>query len=404
MTTRANPRADGPKGVAAGVAAGVAGEGAAVDPAVDPAGGAAGCSGAPLRFSAAARPPTVVASGPTAPSLGPWSIARRVALRHAAFVAVRAFFQARGFVEADTAQLVTGPGLEPHIDPLEVAVRTDLLLPTTSPRWLITSPELALKRVVAAGVPRVFQLVHVFRDGEKTVRHSPEFTMLEWYRGPGTLNEVLEDTLGVVQAVATAVGNASAVDVDAEVERLSCAEAFARAGIDLSAAIDETAAGDRTALARRVRATGDFLPGAPDFDDAFFHVMAHKVEPALRRDRLAVVERWPASMAVLARLEDDDLRYARRFEVYAHGRPGCLELCNAFDELTDAHEQRARFDHDNTTRARLKKPVLPLDEDFLAALPHLPRPSAGNALGFDRLLMLLTHAAAIDDVLALPWR
>jgi lysyl-tRNA synthetase class 2 len=109
-------------------------------------------------------------------------------------------------------------------------------------------------------------------------------------------------------------------------------------------------------------------------------------------------------MAVLARIDERDPRYALRFEVYAHGRVGCLELCNAFDELTDAREQRARFDDDNEARVRLGRPVLPLDEDFLAALPQMPSPSAGNALGFDRLLMLLSGATCLDDVLALPWR
>jgi lysyl-tRNA synthetase class 2 len=330
--------------------------------------------------------------------------ARRIARRDTALRAVRSFFHDRGFVEADTPQLVPGPGLEPHIDPLAVPVRMDLLAATTSLRWLITSPELALKRVVAAGVPRVFQLGHVFRDGEKTHRHSPEFTLLEWYRGPGTLDEIREDTVGLIRAVADAIGNASGVDVGAPVHRLTCAQAFAATGVDLSAALDETRGGDPSALPRRVRARGDLLPGQPGFDDAFFHVMAEHVEPAIGHDRLAVVEQWPASMAVLARLDDRDPRYARRFEIYAHGRAGCLELCNAFDELTDADEQRARFADDNAIRARLGKPVLPLDEDFLAALPRLPTPSAGNALGFDRLLMLLGDADRIDDVLALPWR
>jgi lysyl-tRNA synthetase class 2 len=279
----------------------------------------------------------------------------RLTRRDAALRAVRAYFHERGFVEADTPQLVPGPGLEPHIDPLSVPVRTGLLSSSTSTRFLITSPEFALKRVVAAGVPRVFQLVHVFRDGEKTARHSPEFTMLEWYRGPGTLNDILDDTTGVVRAVARAVGNVSGIDVDAPVERVTCAQAFTRCGVDLSAAIDETSAGDAFALPRRVRARGDFLPGTPGFDDAFFHVMAAHVEPAIGRDRLAVVQQWPASMAVLARLDEHDRRYARRFEVYAHGRAGCLELCNAFDELTDAVEQRARFDDDNAARVRLGK-------------------------------------------------
>jgi lysyl-tRNA synthetase class 2 len=328
----------------------------------------------------------------------------RVQRRDAALRAVRAFFAARGFVEADTPQLVPGPGLEPHIDPLAVRVRPDLVSTATTTRWLITSPELALKRIVAGGVDKVFQLVHVFRDGERTRRHSPEFTMLEWYRGPGTLEDILDDTTGVIAAVAAAVGNASGLDLLAPVERLTCAEAFSRCGVDLSAALDETRAGDDAALPRRVRATGALLPGAPGFDDAFFHVMGTGVEPAIGHTRLAMIERWPASMAVLARLHDDDPRYARRFELYAQGRAGCLELCNAFDELTDAVEQRARFHDDNALRARLGKEVLPLDEDFLAALPRMPRPSAGNALGFDRLLMLLGGAADIDDVTALPWR
>jgi lysyl-tRNA synthetase class 2 len=342
---------------------------------------------------------------------GSTTLRRRLLRRDAALRATRAFFAARGFVEADTPQLVPGPGLEPHIDPLAVAVRPDLLATTTTTRWLITSPELSLKRVVAAGVPRVFQLGHVFRDGERTARHCPEFTMLEWYRGPGTLDDVLEDTVALVRVVAAAVAAVDPdvappprLDLHAPPDRQTCRALFARAGVDLAAAIDETAAGDALALPRRVRATGELLPGDVGFDDAFFHVMGTAVEPTLGHDRLSVVESWPASMAVLARVDDDDRRFARRFEVYAQSAAGCLELCNAFDELTDAVEQRARFDDDNATRARLGKPQLPLDEDFLAALPSLPSPSAGNALGFDRLLMLVTGAATIDEVTALPWR
>jgi len=327
----------------------------------------------------------------------------RIVRRDRALRAVRGFFAERDFVEADTHQLVAAPGTEPHIDALQVPLRTTLTSTETQPRWLITSPEFALKRVVAGGVPRVFQIVHVFRDGERTRRHHPEFTMLEWYRGGGTLDDVIDDTVGVIRAVAAAIGNASDVDVFAEPERVTVAAAFTRAGIDLAAALDDMRAGDPLALPRRVRAAGDFLVESADFDDAFFHTMAARVEPALSRSRLSFVEKWPAQMAVLARLDDDD-RYARRCEAYGGSKAGSLELCNAFDELTDAVEQRARFVADNELRRRLHKAVVPLDEEFLTALPNLPSPSAGNALGFDRLLMLLAGVDDIDDVVPLPFR
>ena len=324
----------------------------------------------------------------------------RIERRDCALRATRGFFFERGFVEADTPQLVPAPGTEPHIDPLSTSVRLTLTPSMPQARWLITSPELALKRVVAAGVPRVFQLVHVFRDGERSPRHLPEFTMVEWYRGPGTLDEIWNDTQGLIRAVAAVIGNRSGIDVDAAAESMSVSEAFARcAQVDLPLALDEMKAGDPLALPKRVQAAGEMLRPGADFDDAFFQVMGNRVEPAIGQQRLAVVTQWPAQMAVLARL-DDDPRFARRFEAYARG----LELCNAFDELTDAVEQRARFNDDNATRRTLGKVEVPLDEEFLAALPRLPSPSAGNALGFDRLLMLLTGAADIDDVTALPWR
>ncbi len=330
----------------------------------------------------------------------------RLRRRHTALRAIREWLWRHDFIETDTPQLVPGPGLEPQIDPLAVDVALDLLHAHRERRWLITSPELALKRVVASGVPRVFQLGHVFRDGERTTRHHPEFTLLEWYRGPGTLDAVLDDTLALIRVVADAVGNMSGVDVHSEAEQLDVADAFMRfANIDLGAAITETNAGDLQALPRRVRAAGGVIVGDDiGFDDAFFHVMTTQVEPQIGRQRLCVLSRWPASMAVLARVDDSDPRYARRFEIYGHSQLGCLELCNAFDELTDAVEQRARFEADNALRAQLGKPQLPLDEAFLAALPSLPQPSAGNAMGVDRLLMLLTDAATIDDVTALPWR
>ncbi len=331
---------------------------------------------------------------------------RPLRARAAALRALREGLWVRGFIEVDTPQLVPGPGLEPHIDPLNVDVRLSLHAAVAVRRYLITSPELALKRVVAQGHSRVFQLGHVWRDGEQTTRHSPEFTLLEWYRGPGSLDDMVADTVDLVRAVAAVVGNASDVDVCADPDVVTVFDAFAAHGIDLDAAIDDDVAGRGAAafVAAAVAAGVALVGDGHAFDDVFFAVMDQLVEPSLSKTRLSIVERWPASMAVLARHCDDDRRYARRFECYAHSRGRCLELCNAFDELRDPVEQRRRFEDDNATRRRLGKPALPLDEAFLSALPSLPDPTAGNALGVDRLLMLLMNTPDIADVMTLPFR
>jgi elongation factor P--(R)-beta-lysine ligase len=320
----------------------------------------------------------------------------RLRRRHAALAAVRGFFAERDFVEVDTPLLVPGPGLEPHIDPLEVHVRTSLdPRAIAEKRWLITSPELSIKRLLAStpDVTRVFQLGHVFRDGERTRRHLPEFTMLEWYRVGGTLDDLVRDHELLFAHVAQALDVA---EPRAPFERATVADLFRKhAQVDVAS----------PTLVDDVRARGDILRNGADFEDAFFHVMGAHVEPNIGHERPIVVERWPTSMAVLAKKCDDDARFAERFEVYAQlgARAGSLELSNAFAELTDPVEQRARFVEDNAKRVALGKPALPLDEDFLAVLGNLP-PTAGCALGVDRLLMLLLQATDVDDVTALPWR
>lgn len=314
-----------------------------------------------------------------------------VSRRGAALWAARQFLHARGFVEVDTPLLVPGPGLEPHIDPLTVPVKLGFeAAPTT--RFLITSPELALKRLVAAGNARIYQLSHAFRDGERTKRHLPEFALLEWYRAGGSLAELIDDQEQMFAAVA------EAIEVDAPktpFQKMDVVDVFEEhAGIDLAKCLD-----DEPRLVAEAKRIGLALREGADFEDAFFAVMDQKVEPNIGRERPIVVSRWPASMAVLARTCDDDPRFADRFEIYAGG----LELSNAFDELTDPVEQRARFVDDNAKRRALGKAELPLDEDFLTALANMPK-TAGCALGFDRLLMYLTGSASIDDVVALGWR
>ena len=324
------------------------------------------------------------------------TVLERLQRRHRAFEATRAFFRERGFVEADTPVLTSGPGLEPHIDPLSVRVQLGPNGPRER-RFLITSPELALKRLVSFGARNVFQMGHVFRDGERTARHLPEFTMLEWYRAGSTLDDLVLDHEELFAAVASALG------ISHPPTPFPCRSLSSlfdeHAGIDLTGVLVRMRDGDALALVSDLRGRGEVLRSGADFEDAFFHVMTNMVEPRLGRDRPVVVERWPAQMAVLARRCDDDPLFAARFEIYAGG----LELSNAFDELTDAVEQRSRFESDNEKRRELGKETLPLDEEFLDALPQMPR-TAGCALGFDRLLMYLLKEPSIDDVIALPWR
>lgn len=331
----------------------------------------------------------------------------RLERRHDALRALRGFFDDRAFVEAETPVLIPAPTTEPHIDPLAVGVRTDPAARALR-RYLRTSPELALKRLLAAGVPRVYEVARVFRDGEQGPLHLPEFTLLEWYRADAGLDALVCDLEELLVALARTLTGGEAlwglggerVEVSSPFERRSVAELFAtHADIDLDLALSEMAAGDAAALVRRTKAAGHVLRPGADFEDAFFHIMGTCIEPRIGHERPTVVERWPRQMAVLARLCRDDPRYAERFELYAGG----LELANAFDELIDPVEQRARFLEDNRLRRSLGKEALPLDEVFLEELAGM-RPSAGIALGVDRLLMLIFGERDINAVQALPHR
>lgn len=315
--------------------------------------------------------------GPDVGRIADRGVGRALAARARAVAAVRALFDGEGFLEVDTPARVPCPGLDVHLD----AFRVDA---GGAPRWLSTSPEYQMKRMLAGGIPRCFQLARCFRRDELGDRHEPEFTMLEWYRGFGTVDEVIADTEAVCVAVAAACGRDDlrledrAITVARPFPRISVAEAFQRfAGI----------------------AEDEVLRLAHEDEDRFFLILVDRVEPAIAALPGAVVlHRYPAPFASLARLCDDDPRWAERFEVYAGG----VELCNGFGELTDAAEQRARFERDRAARARLGKDVYPLDERFLGALVEGMPPAAGNALGFDRLLALAFGARRIADVMAVP--
>ena len=299
--------------------------------------------------------------------------------------AVRAFFAARGYTEVETPYAVRTPGEEVHLR----AFATEREAPDGSraPLFLHTSPEFAMKRLLAGGAGRIFQLARVWRNGEASDLHAAEFTMLEWYAPGAGMDDLIAETHDLLRAVLPPVVTCRGVTTDlARAERLTMAEAFERdVGADLLAT-----AGDAAALAA---AAGVALRAGEDWEDLFFRLLLARVEPALGRAHPTFLTHWPAAQAALAQRDPADPRVALRFELFLCG----IELANAFVELTDPVEQRARFLADRARRAALGGQDWPLDEALLAALPAMPE-SAGIALGFDRLAMIATGADRVADV------
>ncbi len=315
--------------------------------------------------------------------------ARMAALqaRARALTTLRAHFAARDFLEVETPLLVPSPGLEIHLDAIEAGGG-----------FLITSPEYQMKRLLAGGFERIYQVCKCFRGNERGPRHAGEFTMVEWYRAFAALDAIIEDTETLVHAVVRAVSGGDAarvggrtIDVTPPWPRVTVRDAM-RDHAGVSIAGDESAAD----LARAVRGAGiDVAPDAA-WDDAFFAAFLARVEPAIAAmDRPVILEDWPTPLAALARRRPEDPRVAFRFEAYVGG----LELANAFGELTDPVEQRARFEAELAVRASRGRATPPIDEKLLAALAEGLPPSAGIALGFDRLVMLATGVADIAQVL-----
>lgn len=332
------------------------------------------------------------------PPWHPESLAARLPFlrRRAALVAeTRGFFAARGYQEVETPCLVPVPGMEVHLQGFRSEYLPHLGQGERRTLWLRTSPELALKRLLVAGAGPVFELARVWRNGERGTRHAPEFTMLEWYRPGMTLAGLMDEAEDFVRAVCPRIVAHAGVETDLGLpfERITVQAAFARwcGGIDILAT-----EGDAARLHAAAARAG--LPPRPDegWEDLFFRLLLEHVEPAIGRGRATFLTHWPAPQAALARRDPADPRAALRFELFAGG----IELANAFDELTDAAEQRARFAHDVAERRRLYGDQgWGIDEDFLAALDHGMPAGSGIALGFDRLAMLASGARRISDVL-----
>lgn len=275
--------------------------------------------------------------------------------------ATRSFFIARGYLEIETPHRLPANAPEPHIDPVP------------SGRWALhTSPELAMKRLLAAGYEKIFQLCRVWRDQERGQYHLPEFTLLEWYRAGVDYTALMTECTELLQALVPEgclVRQERRIDLSSPWEELTVTEAFARhASMGVTQALQ---------------------------DDCFEEILTSEVEPSLGRVKPTFLTEYPSALAALARLKPGDPAVSERFELYIDG----MEIANAFSELTDPVEQRHRFESDEGCRRAAGKPPYPLPEPFLRELATLPE-SAGIALGFDRLVMLLCDVQTIDDVVA----
>ncbi|MCC7442074.1 MAG: EF-P lysine aminoacylase GenX [Bdellovibrionales bacterium] len=309
---------------------------------------------------------------------------------------IREFFRSREFLETRTPLLVPSPGMEPHIRPMKVAGRE---------AYLPTSPEFAMKRLLAGGLPRIFQLSQAFRDEPLSRTHHPEFTMLEWYRAFAGYEEIMRDTEELVAALCRRVHGSTRfvyqgreIDVTTPWPRLRVRDLF-REHLGLELRPDTP----RATLAEACADRGHSVSESEDWDDLYFKLWLNHVEGKLPAGRAVFVHRYPPSQAALAVVDSDPdgTPWAKRFEFYAGG----LELGNAFEELTDPAEQRARFEKDMALRTRVYGPSFPkspIDEGFLEALAEGMPPSGGIAVGVDRLVMLLADEPDIDFTLWLP--
>lgn len=312
---------------------------------------------------------------------------------------VRDFFDRKGYVEVETPALQVSPGMEPHLSAF--VTKLTGVQGDACDMYLHSSPEFAMKKLMAAGMQRIFQIAHVFRDGERSAKHHPEFTMLEWYRAGADWRSLANETADFVRAVCGPLVRRGdkVCNLSVPWEFLSVAGATERGtGIDLLATAPDPLNPDVDALRFAADGIGLYTDDGDTWEDIFFRIFLERIEPNLGLDVPTVLHSYPASMAALARISPDDPRVSDRFEIFVCG----MELANGYGELTDAAEQLRRFAAMTKQRIAAGCDPVPVDPDFLAALESGIPDCAGIALGFDRLVMLATGAEGIDDVLWAP--
>ena len=336
----------------------------------------------------------------------------RLKIRGVMIDAIRTFFKLNGFMEISTPQLVRSPGTEPFLEVFETTLKIDNFPDRRA--YLLTSPEYALKKLIAGGIGSCFEICKSFRNGEgMSSTHNHEFTILEWYHVNGGYTDVMTDFELMVKAIAKQLVESTSLhhkvsiveenfsltyqdklyDLGRPWERLSVADAFNR-----YAQVSESDLHTESKLTQIARDRGLSESVKLTWEEAFHLVMLNLIEPHLGTSKPTILFDYPTPLASLAKKKTSDPRYAERFEVYLAG----LELGNAFSELLDADEQEQRFRSELALRTRLGKTEYKLDEDYLAALRSGLPPTGGIAVGIDRLAMLFTDTTRIQDVIAFP--
>ncbi len=329
------------------------------------------------------------------------SFRERMIARGRLIESIRNFFGGENFLEVETPQMVRLPGMEPHLSPFKTQLidqagsRTDM--------YLITSPEYAMKKILVGGTEKIFQICKSFRNKETDSElHNPEFTLLEWYRAYASYLEIMEDTEKLVENL-TVKENGRAeinykgnkVDVLVPWPRKRVKDLFKEyAGIDF-AEFEEV-----ESFRAAVKKKGYDVDETTLYEDLFYMVFLNEIEPKLGFGRPVIVHEYPAQMAALSKKCADDERYAERFEAYIAG----VELCNGYTELNDPAEQSARLEAERGQRLKAGADDYAVDQSFVGALEFGMPPSGGNALGVERLMMLITDTADIRDMMFFPLR
>ena len=308
------------------------------------------------------------------------AVRRAFKLRTKLYALIRVFFAERGVLEVETPMLSEAGNTEPNIESFPTTFGGPVAAGSRE-RWLRTSPEHALKRLVANGIGDCFELGRVFRNGEAGRRHNPEFTMLEWYRVGFDHRRLMRETAALVLAALASKG------WSADVVETTYRDLFADLGVDPFESVVDAL---RAPLAEFA-----IDPAGLSRDDWLDLLITHRIQPAFPKDRITVVYDFPASQCALAKIRDG---VAERFELFL----GSYELANGYHELTDAAEQRARFENDNARRRARGQREMPIDARFLDALAQMPA-CAGVALGIERLLMALADTDDIAGVIAFPF-
>ncbi len=318
--------------------------------------------------------------------------------------AIRHFFKSQEFLEVDTPLLVKSPGTEPYLEVFATTLLDFERHPT--PAYLLTSPEYALKKLLVTGIPKLFSICKSFRNAEGlSFKHNPEFTIMEWYRTHADYTDIMKDCEQLFVAIArtldtTQIGPTTSwtyqgkmYDLTPPWERISVAEAFfSYCGIDVDTLLDERK------LKEAGKKRGFSVESTTTWEQVYNQFLLNDIEPHFGVDHPTIIYDFPVSQASLAKKKDSDPRFAERFEFYVAG----IEMGNAFSELTDAEEQRSRFESELNERAILGKTAYQLDEDYLEAIKAGLPPTGGIAVGIDRIVMFFADAPQISDVVVFP--